>query len=332
MINIETLKNDIGTLCAHPDRAIGSPGRIKAKEYIKHRLKMLKAASYNDGVDDPGLKYANGPIEFENIMVRIPGRGSRNRPFLVGAHYDTVRGCPGAIDNAAAVAVLFYVIEAIKPGMLDRDLIVGFFDAEEPPFFQSDFMGSTYFYRHQRKQDDAIACAVILDLIGHNIHLPLGMLRDTFFITGMETHQAFEPMLNSVELADEHSFIPITNAYMGDLSDQYVFNMNNIPFLMITSGVNKEYHLPTDTPACVDYKILKNASRLLMKILKKTGMSQEIDSPKNEAYDPIATELKFTMSKVHPWILRLLGVTRTSSREDLAKVAMKLRNFIRRNH
>src|SRR5687768_5312614 len=47
-----------------------------------------------------------------NLVVTRPGRGQAEGILLVGAHYDTVPGSPGADDNASGVAGLLELSRA----------------------------------------------------------------------------------------------------------------------------------------------------------------------------------------------------------------------------
>lgn len=69
---------------------------------------------------------------------------------------------------------------AIQP--LERDLIIAFFDAEEPPFFLGTTMGSLRFVE-DHCQDMRFAAVIITDLIGHDAtdcHLPISGIIKTF--------------------------------------------------------------------------------------------------------------------------------------------------------
>jgi Zn-dependent M28 family amino/carboxypeptidase len=41
-----------------------------------------------------------------NLEVTLRGSNAQSAPLIVGAHHDSVRGSPGADDNASAVAIL----------------------------------------------------------------------------------------------------------------------------------------------------------------------------------------------------------------------------------
>jgi hypothetical protein len=73
-------------------------------------------------------------------------RGARyvETALVVGAHYDTVPGSPGANDNASAVAVLLELARLLADDAPPRGRAIRFvaFVNEEPPFFMSAAMGS----------------------------------------------------------------------------------------------------------------------------------------------------------------------------------------------
>ena len=85
--------------------------------------------------------------KFTNLVGVIPGRDRSLPPILLGAHYDSVIDAPSVDDNATSVAhnIVLAGHYALQP--LERDLIIAFFDAEEPPFFLGRTMGSRRFVR-----------------------------------------------------------------------------------------------------------------------------------------------------------------------------------------
>jgi hypothetical protein len=88
-----------------------------------------------------------------NIEVVLPGLRSDLAQLVIGAHYDTALGTPGADDNASAVGTLIEVARALAAMTARRRTvrIVGF-DCEEPPFFGTQQMGSA---RHAKQLADA---------------------------------------------------------------------------------------------------------------------------------------------------------------------------------
>ena len=63
-----------------------------------------------------------------NLEVVLPGRRPRLPSLVIGAHYDTVTGSPGADDNASAVAVLLEVARAFAGRTPRRTVRIVFYD------------------------------------------------------------------------------------------------------------------------------------------------------------------------------------------------------------
>ncbi|MEM6251930.1 MAG: M28 family peptidase [Cyanobacteria bacterium P01_D01_bin.156] len=65
-----------------------------------------------------------------NLYLDIPGQTSL-APVVIGAHYDTVPGCPGADDNATGVAVLLELARYLSTQLPRRPVRLVAFDLEE---------------------------------------------------------------------------------------------------------------------------------------------------------------------------------------------------------
>jgi Zn-dependent M28 family amino/carboxypeptidase len=50
--------------------------------------------------------YAAGQTEARNLVGEIAGAVAKDQIVIVGAHYDSVKGTPGADDNASGIAAL----------------------------------------------------------------------------------------------------------------------------------------------------------------------------------------------------------------------------------
>src|SRR5260370_2627690 len=100
---------DPGRLAAHvralegERHPVSSPAALEAAaRYIEEEFHAL------------GLQPERGPFAFRgetyyNVVARRPGAAPARPPVLVGAHYETVRGTPGADDNASGVAGMLEV-------------------------------------------------------------------------------------------------------------------------------------------------------------------------------------------------------------------------------
>jgi len=101
-----------------------------------------------------------------NLEVLIPGSGS-GEIIVVGAHYDSVRGSPGANDNASGVAALLELARLFRQSRPTRELRFVAFANEEPPFFLTSDMGSRVYARQARQRGEAIRAMVSLETIGY---------------------------------------------------------------------------------------------------------------------------------------------------------------------
>jgi Zn-dependent M28 family amino/carboxypeptidase len=84
----------------------------------------------------------------------------------VGSHYDSVVGTVGANDNASGVAATLELARLLKGNKLRRTVRFVFFVNEEPPYFQTEQMGSLV-YAHQLRRDGIpVAAMISLETIG----------------------------------------------------------------------------------------------------------------------------------------------------------------------
>jgi Zn-dependent M28 family amino/carboxypeptidase len=90
----------------------------------------------------------------------------------LGAHYDSVRACPGANDNGSGVAALLEIARrfaALTPALTVR--FVAFVN-EEPPFFLTRRQGSAVYAKAARARGDDIRLMVSLETLGYYSDAP----------------------------------------------------------------------------------------------------------------------------------------------------------------
>lgn len=110
--------------------------------------------------------YEASGVECANLEVARNGGARQPEILLIGAHYDSVIGSPGANDNASGVAALLEItrkLAAIEPAMTVR--FVAFVN-EEPPFFMSSQQGSMVYAKAARDRGDDIRLMASLETIG----------------------------------------------------------------------------------------------------------------------------------------------------------------------
>ncbi len=89
------------------------------------------------------------------------GRGPELPPLLIGAHYDTVSGSPGADDNASGLVVLLEVAARLQARPLARPIWLVAFCLEE-----QDRLGSQAFAARLKREGRELARAIILECVG----------------------------------------------------------------------------------------------------------------------------------------------------------------------
>jgi hypothetical protein len=280
----ESLKSDVYELCRPEGRMVGTSGHATAERFVARRLEEIGLLPYRGG--DFALPYERHEIAFTNFAGVVPGRDRSLAPLLIGAHYDSAIEAPSADDNGAAVAICLALGElAVKSGGFERDLIVAIFDAEEPPYFQDESMGSIRFAEDQL-DDRGVHFAMIYDLVGHDV--PMALFKDLLFVTGAESHPELPELLVGMPLPQKLRLVATLNRYVGDMSDHGIFRKSGVPYLFFSCGRWKHYHQPTDTPDRLNYAKMARIAQLSFDVLLK--MDEAPLDPFLEAIDPIAFE------------------------------------------
>ena len=331
------LEQTVETLCTAQGRMVGTSGHDAARRLLRRWCGELGLSPYGDDLE---LSYETSAMRGTNVVGVRKGEDPSLPPLLLAAHYDSVIAAPCADDNAAAVAILLSVAEALGEHRVRRDVVFAFFDAEEPPYFQSESMGSIRFV-HDQMDGRGVSLAVVLDLMGHDVQvdaLPLPFpvpglkrLRDLFFVTGAESHTALQTVLREVALPRRLGLIATRNENVGDLSDHHAFRLAGHAYLFFSCGRWQHYHMPSDTPDKLSYgKMARMASYLeaLVLSLVDTDFDREPDSPCE--VDTVAFEkerLRASLGWRLPLLLRVTGLKRLESREDLDDLAARLQSL-----
>jgi len=288
------LRTDVEKLAEPGSRKVGTKGHEIALEYISARMLEMGLSPYSG--DSFELPYQVESTHYVNLAGVLPGSNRELAPVMLVAHYDTCGDQPGADDNAAAIAIWLSLLQLLKQTERKRDLLFLFPDAEEPPRFLTEHMGSTNFYMDQRVGD--IHVGLVLDLVGHDVPVP-GM-EDLLFIFGAESHKSFSKILLDANLPDGLRSIATLNRYVGDLSDHHILRENNQPYLFFTCGRWEHYHQETDTPDTLSYAKMERIARYLLSIIEKIAQT-EFKSDEL-GYDPVEMELQLLDRAIGPYL------------------------------
>lgn len=260
------LKSDVQTLA----------GEIGERN-MGHYPQLNAAADFIEGsFSRAGLRPRRDSYEVRgqachNIEAEIPG--TRPNVVLIGAHYDSVFGSPGANDNGSGVAALLALARRFAGKPAQQTLRFVAFVNEEPPYFLTEQMGSVVYAGRCKAHGDRISAMISLETIGYFSDTPhsqtypaagLGVFYPTVgnFIGFVSNVHSRALLRRSIALFRKHAKIPSEGAALPSFvpgvswSDQWAFWQHGYPGIMITDTAPFRYpyyHSATDTPDKLDY-------------------------------------------------------------------------------
>lgn len=145
------------------ERRIGEGESLtRARDYVASELAPI-AAARNEEIKLEVLG-ADGS-DAANVSLDVPGETAD--VVVVGAHYDSAPGTPGANDNATGVAVGLYLAKQLSGERHRNTLRFVFFANEEPPYFQNPGMGSLAHARACAERGERIIAMLALESLGY---------------------------------------------------------------------------------------------------------------------------------------------------------------------
>ena len=213
-----------------------------------------------------------GEVELRNILVKRPGSQPQAPVLVIGAHYDTFTGTPGADDNASGIAGLLELARRFRNTTGSVELRFVAFDSEEPPFFGTCDMGSWQCAKAFKDEKRQFKGMISLEMLGcyrfekgsQQYPPVLGLFfPDTGNYIGAVANLASRSLLKEFK-AGYHApkGTPLVAAALPrmvgviELSDQLSFWKHGFPALMVTDTAflrNPAYHQAADTPDKLDY-------------------------------------------------------------------------------
>lgn len=245
---------------------------------IYHPDALAQASTYIEQVWlEQGYRVLPQTYEVEgitcaNLEVTHAGTKHPERVLLIGAHYDSVFGSPGANDNGSGVAALLEIARLIKAMETDCSVRFVAFVNEEPPMFFGRQMGSMVYARAARQREDDIRLMISLEMLGCYSERPRSQRYPPlfrFFYPDRANFIAFVSNLRSRRMLHRfaaafrrYSRFPAehiaTFAWIPGVawSDHLAFWRQGYPALMVTDTAfyrYPHYHSATDLPGELDY-------------------------------------------------------------------------------
>ncbi len=260
---------------------------------IRNRPHELSAAADHIECEFAAAGYAVNPQEYEvngcncrNLEVEIRGSVRPEEIVLVGAHYDTVVGTPGANDNTSGVAATLALARRFSGGTFDRTLRFVAFVNEEKPYAHTDTMGSRVYSRRCAERAEKVVAMLSLETIGYyddapgsqKYPQPFGLLypSEANFIAFVGNIKSRRLVLQAIRAFRQEEKFPSEGAalpgavYGVGFSDHWSFWQEGYPAVMVTDTAMfryPHYHQPEDTIDKIDFDRLSRVVRGLGKVV-----------------------------------------------------------------
>lgn len=280
-MNARDLRQHVEALARRP-RVPGTRAHAGAAAYV---LEAFQRYGYDGSVDrgDGG----------DNVVA---SHGDPKAPLVVvGAHYDSVEGSPGADDNASGVAALLEVARAFAespPALAANDprVHVQFvaFDQEE-----LGLLGSRAYCRALQGRGANVVAMMSLEMLGftsaYQTMVPgisVSSKQGDFLAVVANTESehllaAFQRGRAMRAVTAHRPDLPLEcvrvnrgteAAALARLSDHGAFWDASWPALLVTDTAflrNPHYHMPSDTPDTLDYAFLLQSAQKVAEALRR---------------------------------------------------------------
>jgi len=252
--HVSVLAGEIG------DRNVYRPAALHAAaDYIRGEFT-------GQGHQVTSQRYEVGGVASENLEGTLRGKTKPDEIVLIGAHYDSVQGSPGANDNASGVAALLEISREIVQFTPERTVRFVAFVNEEPPFFSSAQMGSMVYAKAARERGEDIRLMISLEMLGFYSDAPGSqsyppLLRFFYpdranFIAMVSNLSSRRQLRELVQAFSAHSDFPVESLAAFEVvpglswSDQLSFWRQGYPAVMVTDTAfyrYPHYHRASDT-------------------------------------------------------------------------------------
>lgn len=257
--------------------------------------KWIMAEMRTVGFGEPGQTFVERNARVPNLeYVLAPAAGSTlaKEVVVIGAHYDTFAGTPGADDNASGVAGVMELARRFAGKGQAREVRFVFFVNEEPPCFQTSDMGSWVYAKACRARNDNITSMLSLETIGFYTD-EIGYQKYPPLVGGLYPEEgnfiAFVGNIGSrtltrrcVRAFREQTQFPSEGAALPGFfpgvgwSDHWAFWQEGYDGVMVTDTApfrNPHYHLASDKPGTLDYdamsRVVEGLERVVVDLANK---------------------------------------------------------------
>jgi len=278
-----TLKKDVEVLAGEiGQRNVYTYAKlVEAERFLEDALKTAEYTVERQTYEVRGR-------DCSNLIVEILGSEKPEEIIVIGAHYDSAPGTPGANDNASGAVATLALARAFAGKTPKRTLRFVFFVNEEPPWFQTEDMGSLVYAKRCKEREENIIAMMSLETIGYfsddegsqkypapfNLYYPsvgnfigfVGNVRSGPFVSW-----SVKSFRQQARFPSEGSAVPGRITGVG-WSDHWSFWQVGYPALMVTDTAPfryPHYHQKSDTPDKLDYERMARIVVGLEKVIEE---------------------------------------------------------------
>ena len=277
----ERLRADVQHLAGHiGERNTARPDALReSADWIERELRLAGYAPTRQGFEALGQRY-------DNIEAELPGSAPAAELVVVGAHYDSALGAPGANDNGSGVAATLALARELRNERFPRRVRFVLYANEELPHFQTESMGSTQSAQRSRRTGERIVAMLSLETLGYFSSEPGSQSYPfplSWFYPVQGDFVGFVGNLGSAPLVRRaigvfrsHEAFPSEGGCLPEQmpgvgwSDHWAYWQEDYPAIMVTDSAPfryPHYHTQRDTPEALDYDRLARVVRGLGKVV-----------------------------------------------------------------
>ena len=252
----------------YPVVAVGAETKERLEEWMS-RGEKVKAWMHIDSRFLPGA-------ESYNVIGTLKGTKEPDKWIIIGAHYDSVINCPGAVDDASGVQVLINLAEEMVDEGYSKTIKFIAFGSEE-----YSAKGSLHYVMSLKERGllDNVELYINLDAVGAADR----NLEPHRFRVHPEEHlrPIIEEALRDEDVAEKFGW----RTHFGRMKrgkkiwsypgvDYQTFSQEGIPTISAGSDRYDHSHQPTDEPDKIGPRVLGLKTRLTQGILRRLATRQ----------------------------------------------------------
>jgi hypothetical protein len=263
-----------------------APRNFESVENLNKAADYIKTTFEKRGLTPEEQVYEVDGVSYRNILVHLgPKEGAK---LVLGAHYDAAGLLPGADDNASGVAGLLELSRILQTLPLTRPVTLVAYTLEEPPFYNTEHMGSLMHARSERAKGTEIELMVSVEMIGYfsdeddSQSFPIGLLSWFYpttgnFIAVIDELGSNQARRVKIAMADNMS-VPVYSmnapkSIQGiDFSDHRSYWAEGYSAVMVTDTSfyrNTMYHTEHDTIDRLDFDKMSEVVNGLYSLVKQ---------------------------------------------------------------